>query len=103
MPALLFLHALLQLLHELVPAAHGLDLRLLLLGEEALGQKPQPFLGDLGVGRIAEQLQPFEDGGKDPVELVEIALVFDQRRARQIVEILDPLLGKIGLDRLHQR
>jgi hypothetical protein len=37
------------------------------------------------------------------VELVEIALVLHQRRAREIVEILDPPVGQILLHRLHER
>ena len=36
------------------------------------------------------------------VELVEVALVLHQRGARQIVEILHPAAGEIGLHRLHQ-
>jgi hypothetical protein len=36
------------------------------------------------------------------VELVEVALVLDQRGARQIVEVLDPPAGEIGIHRLHQ-
>src|SRR5262249_38324697 len=39
----------------------------------------------------------------DAVELVEIALILDQRRARQIVEVLDPATGEVLLHRLHQR
>ena len=37
------------------------------------------------------------------VELVEVALVLHQRRARQIVEILDPARGEVLIHRLHQR
>jgi len=37
------------------------------------------------------------------VELVEVALVLDQRRARRIVELLDPPRGEVMLHRLHQR
>ena len=40
---------------------------------------------------------------EDAVELVEIALVLHQRRARQVIEILDLARGKIRLHRLHQR
>jgi hypothetical protein len=40
---------------------------------------------------------------EDAIELVEIALVLDQRGARQIVEVLDPAAGEVLLHRLHQR
>jgi hypothetical protein len=39
---------------------------------------------------------------EDAVEPVEVALVFDQRRARQVVEILDIERRHAFLHRLHQ-
>ena len=50
-----------------------------------------------------DQVEALEHVAEDAVELVEIALVLHQRRARQIVEILDPAVGEIRLHRLHQR
>src|SRR4029077_16416313 len=44
---LLLLETLLQRLHELLPSAHRLDLGLLLVGQQFLGELAQPFLGDL--------------------------------------------------------
>ncbi|MHC2257035.1 hypothetical protein ACVILK_006727 [Bradyrhizobium embrapense] len=100
--ALLFLEALLQGLHELVPA-HGLDLLLLFLGEILLGELLQPLLGDLRLAHGVEQaLEPLEHGAEHAVELVEIALVLHQGGARQIVEVLDGLFGEIGVKRFHQ-
>src|SRR5690606_1712868 len=59
--ALLLLgEALAQRLHELLPAAERLDLRLLLFGEVPLGQLPQPFLGNLG-RLVRRRLEPLED------------------------------------------
>src|SRR5471030_318872 len=43
---LLLLETLLQRLHDLLPAAQRLDLRLLLVGQQLLGQLAQPFLGN---------------------------------------------------------
>ena len=54
-------------------------------------------------GAVAEHFEPLEHVAEHAVELVEIALVLHQRGARQIVEILDPARGEIGLHRLHQR
>ena len=49
-----------------------------------------------------DQVEALEHVAEDAVELVEIALVLHQRRAREIVEILDPPVGEILLHRLHQ-
>lgn len=43
-----------------------------------------------------------ERRGEDDVELVEIALVLDQKRAREMVEILDRLFGEVAVQSLHQ-
>ena len=94
---------LLQRLEQLVEAAHRLDLLLLLLGEIFLGELLQPLGRDFGRERLAHQFEALEDVAEHAVELVEIALVLHQRRARQIVEVLDPAAGEIGVHRLHQR
>ena len=49
------------------------------------------------------QLETFEDVGKDLVEAIEVALVFHERRPREIVEILDAIAGDVGADGLEQR
>ena len=48
-PLLLLAQPLLQRLHELVPAAERLDLRLLLVGQHPLHREPQPLGRDIGL------------------------------------------------------
>src|SRR5205807_5338802 len=78
MPGLLLGETLAQRLHQLVPAAERLDELLLLLGQVALAEFLEPFVGQLGL-RISRGLEPFEDVAEHPVEAVEMALVLDQR------------------------
>ena len=40
---------------------------------------------------------------KDAVEAIKVTFVFHQRRAGQVVEILDPPAGEVFVHRLHQR
>lgn len=75
MALLLFLEAFLELLDQLVQAAEGLDLRLFLVGQQALELLAQPFLGDQRLEVVVELLQALEVGAEGPVELVEVALV----------------------------
>ncbi len=82
-------HALRQHLHQLVEAAHLLDLLLLLLGEELVGQGFQPFGRHVLGHAQLDQLQPLEHVAEHQVEAVEVLLVLHQRRARQVVEFLD--------------
>jgi hypothetical protein len=102
-PTFLLLQALLQLLHDLVPAAERLDLGLLFFAQIELGDGAQPLLGDLRLQRLAHQFEALEDVAEHLVELVEVALVLHQRGAREVVEVLDAAVGQIGLHRLHQR
>ena len=87
--ALLLGQALAQRLQQLVEAAHRLDLLLFFFGEVFLGQLLQPLGRDLGLDRL-RRLKPLEDMAEHAIELVEIALVLHQARARQIIEFLDP-------------
>ena len=103
MALLLLLEALLQRLHQLVPAAHGFDELLFLLGEKFLGQRAQPLFGDLRDLRCIERFQPLEHMAEDAVEFVEIALVLHQRRARQIIELIDLHIDHVMRQRIHQR
>ena len=102
-PLLLFFEALLQRLHELVPAAHGFDLLLLFFAEEFLGERLQPFFGDLRQQGAVDILQPLEDMAEHLVELVEIALVLHQRGAGEIIEIVDLQIDDVLVQRIHQR
>jgi hypothetical protein len=72
-------------------------------GQIFFGELLEPLRRDLGAERLARRLQPLEHVAEDAVELVEVALVLHQRRARKIVEVLDPTAGEILLHRLHQR
>jgi hypothetical protein len=101
-PLLLF-HALAQKLKELVQPADCLDLSLFLLGQIFFGEFLEPRRRDLGGQRFTHQLEPLEHVAEHAVELVEVALVLHQRRAREIVEILDPTAGEISLHCFHQR
>jgi hypothetical protein len=83
---LLLLQALLERLHQLVPA-HLLDLGLLLRAELELQHLAQPVERDVA-GEVGEHLHALEVGGKGAVELVEVGLVLDQRGARQVVELV---------------
>ena len=49
------------------------------------------------------KLETFEDVAEDLIEAIEVALVFHERRAREIVEILDAIAGDAGADGLEQR
>jgi hypothetical protein len=101
--AFLFLKALLQLFHELFPAAERLDLGLFLLGQEFLVELAQPFFRNVGEQFFRRQaFQALEDVAEDAVELVEVALVLHQRGAGEVVEVLDLEAGEVLLHRLHQ-
>src|SRR5262249_33393914 len=95
--------ALAKKLEQLVQPADRLDLLLLLFCKIFLGELLEPFRRNLGAERLAHQLQPLEHVAEDTVEFVEVAFVLHQRRAREIVEVLDPTAGEVLLHRLHQR
>jgi hypothetical protein len=102
MASLLLLEPLAQGLEQLVPA-HLLELRLLLLGEEALGELLQPLLRDVCLlQRLAQGFEPLEGVREDAVEFVEVALVLHQAGAREVIKILDPLLRKVLIHRFEQ-
>ena len=63
----------------------------------------EPFGRDLGGQRIRDVVEALEHVAEHAIEVVEIALVLHQRRARQIVEILDAPAGEVLVHRLHQR
>ena len=59
--------------------------------------------GISAVSASLDEIEALEHMAEHAIELVEIALVLHQRRARQIVEILDTPAGEVLLHRLHQR
>ena len=83
--------------------AERLDLGALLGTQNALDRPAQPFgrdLGRLDAGRGRQRAA--KDLGEHDVELVEVALILDQQRARQAIEVLDRLVGEVGLEGPHQ-
>ena len=103
MGAGLFLETLHQLLHDLFPAAQGLDFGFFLVRQITLSDRLQPLGGNLGFDRVLHQLQTAKHVAEHLVELVVVPLVLHQGRAGEIVEILNPPLREIGLQGLHQR
>ena len=98
---LLLLEALLQRLHQLVPA-HLLDRRLLFGRQLELERLAQPLERNV-LAEVGEQLHALEVGRERAVELVELRLVLHQRGARQVVELVDRRADHAGLDGLEQR
>jgi hypothetical protein len=101
---LLFLEALLQGLHQLVPA-HLLDRGLFLRRELELELLLQPFERNV-LREVGQHLDALEVGGERAVELVEQGLVLDQRGAGQVVETVDGgaflVVDDARLDRFEQ-
>ena len=102
MPLLLLFQALLQRFHELFKAAQRLDLRLFLVGEELFGQGFEPVGRDFRGETFIHLFKALEDMGEDPVELVEVALVLNEGRAGQIVEVIDVEADDLLIHRFHQ-
>ena len=101
-PSLLLFQTLLQLLHQLLEAAHRLDERLVLLAELKLGLATEPLLRDLAVQRVEELLHSLEVGAEALVEAVEVPLVLHERRAREVIEVVHAQHGDPALERLEQ-
>ena len=98
----LLLEALLEFLDQLVQAAQALDLPLFLVAQQALEFLAQPFLGDHRLDMFVEVFQTLEVGAEGTVELVEVAFVFDQDRARQVVELVHVGEHDVVLERVDQ-
>src|SRR5690606_33432260 len=101
-PALLLLEALLERLHELLPAAERLDLLFLLLGQVELDLLQQPLERD---GRLhaGHALDALPELGEGAVELVEVRLVLHQRRAGEVIELVDRRPDHLAVHRLEER
>ena len=63
----------------------------------------EPFFGNFGFDGFGGQLEAFEYVSEDLIEAIEIALVFHERGAREIIEILDAVAGDAGADGFEQR
>ena len=102
-PLVLLLQALLERLHETLPAAQGLDFGLFGLRQVADADFLQPAGRQLALEELEQALRPLEVGGEGLVESVVEALVLDQAGARQMVEALGAAVAQLGLERLEQR
>jgi len=85
---LLLAHALSQGFHQLVEAAHGLDLRLFLIREELVGNALEPFGGNVGDAKTFDLVQTLEHMAEDLIEAVQVLLVLHQGGPGQEVEVL---------------
>ena len=102
MAPLLLGEPLAQRLHQL-QEAELLDLIALLGTEIKLNHPAQPFLRQFArLDRGGYGENALEGGGEDDIELVEIALVLDQERARKAVEFVDRHLRQIAFERPHE-
>ena len=99
---LLLLQALFQRLHQLVPAAQGLDLRPFLGRQGTFSQFAQPVLGDVLDINLFRLFQPLEHMAEHPVELVQVLFILHQGGAGQIVEMLDAVVGQSGVHAVQQ-
>ena len=95
--------ALLQLLHDRLPAAELGDPFLVFLAQIERCDAAQPVFRDFGLKGFGGQLEPLEDVPEDLIETVEVALVLHEARAGEIIEILDAISGDAGADGFKQR
>src|SRR6185437_4940933 len=65
-------------------------------------QLAQPFFRQVFDLHALRRLQAPEAGSKHAVETVQVPLILHQGRAREVVEILDAVLGNAVLHRRHQ-
>src|SRR5262249_49867800 len=94
--------ALLQCLHQLVPAAQRLHQRFLFLGERALHRLANPFFGNPGAD-VEDALESVKVSAEGEVEAIVERFVLDEAGARQVVEIVDAVRHDVLLERFEQR
>ncbi len=102
MALFLLFEALFELLDQLVETAERLDLGFFLLGQHALEFLAQPVVGDHRLNQLVEVFQPLEVGTEGTIELVEVPLVLDHDRTRQIVELVHIGEHDVVLQRIDQ-
>ena len=103
MAFLLFFQTLFQRLHQFFPAAERFDFLLFLFGEEFFGHLAEPFFRQLlDINAFADAFEPFESMSEHLVEFIDIALVFDQCRAGEIIEFLDIHIDDALIHGVHQ-
>ena len=89
MSAFLFFEALLQCFHELLPAAKRLDLLAFFFSQIELGHLAQPLFRKFNFLFAFDRLEAFEHMTENAIELIDMSLVFDHGRARQVVKVID--------------
>ena len=92
----------LQRLHQLVPATERFNLGLLFVRQGALTETPQPVVGNARREAIEDFFGAFEMRRKSAIESIEVALVFHQARARQVIELFRTSIGELGLQSFQQ-
>ena len=95
--------ALFEGFHQLVPAAHRLDLLAVFLGQVQLGHLLEPVQRHLAVDLAHCVLHALEVRGEGAVEAVVVGFVLHQRRARQEVEVLHREHRDVLRQRFEQR
>ena len=99
MAAFLFGETLAQRLHQFFEP-QLLQFGALFRRKIALDELFQPFLRDVDrLDRLRDAEDSLEHLCESDVEGVEVALVLDQHRARQAVEVVDRLIGNLAIER----
>ncbi len=102
MTFLLFFQALLECLHDLVPAAERFYPGHFLVAEIAFGNGAQPVFGHRrGFIAVGSDNAP-ENPRKDLVELVDQPFVLHEGRPGEIIEFIGIVRDDIGVERLEQ-
>src|SRR5690242_12447926 len=89
MASLLFGQTFAQSFEQFVQASHGLDLLLLFFGQIFFRKFLQPVGRYVGIRDLFKCFKSLEDMPEYAIEFVEVALVFNQGRARQIIKVFD--------------
>ena len=98
----LLAHLLGEGLHELLETAHGLDLGLLLIREELVGDLLQPFRRNVGNAKTFKFFKALKDVPEDLIESIEVLLVLHQGGPGEVVEVVDIAVDHALVHRLHE-
>ncbi len=100
-PSCLLRKPFVQCFHQFFPAAERLYCGFFLVGEIAVEELAQPFLGQFGID-LFEIHDTAEILAKHPIELVELRFVLDQRHARHVVKVIDRTPHDARFEGFHQ-
>jgi hypothetical protein len=104
--AFLLFKPLLERLHQLIEATHGLDFGLFGVAEVLFGQFFEPFGWDInGIqhGLVRDCIKSFEGRCKGAVKFIEMPLVLDPCCAGQEIEGFDVISGQSGFHPFKKR